>query len=175
MKRLKEEVKLLKDEKKPTEENKGEVNRMEVERKRMEDETKSMEENKGGSLDSTRSACATTCTSLAALDSSVHGSDNDIPISSAVDPHTKGTNMASYRSMPAENPFLSSDEEVLDDDAGDYGDNGADVDDPKGALISVVDGRGSVNTSFSQIADVTLLEDMESSDHLSSLENFDIN
>ena len=45
--------------------------------------------------------------------------------------------MASYRSMPAENPFLSSDEEVLDDDAGDYGDNGADVYDPKDAPISV--------------------------------------
>ena len=46
--------------------------------------------------------------------------------------------MASYRSMPAENPFLSSDEEVLDDDAGDYGDNGADVYDPKDAPISAL-------------------------------------
>ena len=46
--------------------------------------------------------------------------------------------MASYRSMPAENPFLSSDdEEVLYDDAGGYGDNGAGVYDPKDAPMGV--------------------------------------
>ena len=45
--------------------------------------------------------------------------------------------MASYRSMPAENPFLSSDEEVLYDDADGYGDEDAGVYDSKDVPMGV--------------------------------------